>query len=267
MVARAKEVQMERLKLGDVACIIRTFNYAPGMVADAIRRALANGVGRIILVMDCTDSRRDEAFHRVVIRPFDQSPPGRITPIRLVRGEGPIRGFNLAVIGLERVWREQRGAFWYVLSASPAVEWTPEHVAAMKASLDERYGAVGTTFAGVRGQGRDPWYLGRMYDIPRFAFMLMRWPALQRVGCLCEGTDRFGGMEEIEFAVRLWSRAGWRIQQCNLRIPFYIDESEDPAQLDARDRAAAQCSLEHLSRDPANDDARDAVEELGVCHL
>jgi hypothetical protein len=252
----------------DTVCIIRTFNNAIGPTLAAVRRAFANGIARVILVVNDEDGGHRESFSDQATCVLQEEFKGRLWVIRIQDGYGWASAFNAAFV-LLRSWDLVPPRFPYVLFASTPVEWTSGHLSRMRRAMAGLRGAVASTFSGVRGRSRETCKLGRMYAIPRFTFVLMRWSAIVQTGGVDTASDAFGGMEDIDYFIRLLATTPWQIEFLQLGVPVVIDEFEDPEEKEARCERAAGRVIQRLLQLACADEALcqrvlQAIRSLGL---
>lgn len=210
------------------------------MVEKATARALATGAAKVILVIkDEDESHRGEVENRlagliescgdrIVLLPMCQ---GWTWSNSLNYGFDEIRRHNLKAIA------QGKPTIDFVLNASTETLLDPEHVDAMLAEIvtDEQFGAVGATLVG-RMNGNTV-NLGRSYLHPRNTMMLVRFTAYQDIGGYSPRCDVLGGMEDLEWLVRL-AEAGGKWSQLDLKVPIIIGENHHQPTKEKRENEA-----------------------------
>jgi len=223
-------------KMQSTAVVIRSYNNRH--VAKAVKNYLTIGVGRVIIVVNTS---ADKGATRGFLGTTAQDP--RVQVIEMTEGYSWSNALNRALMAIQmaNVGKRQRGEteFRFVLNASVEALFTADHLAAMldAATDDPRIGVVGTSFQGRQDGNRIS--LGRSYRHPRNTGMLVR---IEAMGVMSAGFDNrcddLGGMEDIDFTLRMISLSGLRTEMLDLNVPLVVGVHYDQRTKEQREQAA-----------------------------
>lgn len=224
----------------NIAAIIRTYNNNRDIEKSA-RRALGNGVGIVIVVVNA----HDEATRGNVrgwLSGLKEAHGARLVILEMTQGYTWANALNLALAHIRQINRiadiREAGTIDHVLPVSNEVLWEREHLRSMVDTMQtsDRIGVVGTSFKG-RQSGNEIG-LGTSYVHPRCTMMLIRRRAIEVVGhfdALCDG---FGGMEDLHFVMNMTLCGNFTWRQLDLTIPLLVGINHDQKQKEAREQGA-----------------------------
>lgn len=224
-------------KLKATAAIVRCWKNPH--VERQVRNLLTIGLGRIIVVVDAAKEAPD-----LVTRGFlgELVRDARVQLIEMQSGFTWTHALNRALMAvqMENVRRRDgRSPIRFLLPISVEAHATRTHIETMldAATDDPSVGVVGTSFAAR--QNGNAVELGRSYRHPRNTMMLIR---LEALGSLAPGfaawCDDLGGMEDIEFVLRMRALAGLQVVMLDLTVPLIVGVNWDQAQKEQRERSA-----------------------------
>lgn len=225
-------------KLKATAAIVRCWNNPH--VERQVRNLLTIGVGRIIVVVDSAKEGPDNTTRAYL---GNLLLDGRVFLIEMRSGFTWANALNRALMSIQMAnvhWRARgEDAFRFVLPISIEAHATREHIAAMldAATDDPTIGVVGMTFAAR--QSGNAVELGRSYRHPRNTCMLIRIEAFgQLFGGFDPRCDDLGGMEDIEFVLRMRALSDLTAVMLDLQVPLIVGVNWHQPTKEVRERKA-----------------------------
>jgi hypothetical protein len=225
-------------KLKATAAVVRCWNNPH--VERQVRNLLTIGIGRIIVIVDSAKEGPDQTTRAYL---GNLLLDGRVFLIEMRSGFTWANALNRALMSIQmtNVHRRARGedGFRFVLSISVEAHATREHIEAMldAATDDPTIGVVGTTFAAR--QSGNTIELGRSYRHPRNTCMLIRIEVFgQLFGGFDPRCDDLGGMEDIEFVLRMQALSNLKVLMLDLKVPLIVGVNWHQPTKEARERKA-----------------------------
>lgn len=210
-------------KLQAVAVVIRTYNNSK--IAQAVRSYLTMEVGRIYVVVNAAEDKENtRGFLGALMQ------DARVQVLEMLEGYSWSNALNRALMAIQigNVRARQAGTreIRFVFNASVEAQFTLEQVSRMldEATDDPAIGVVGTSFEG-RQDGNEV-SLGRSYRHPRNTGMVVR---LEALGSLFGGFDPWcddrGGMEDIDFILRMLALSPLTVRMLNLKVRLIVGKN------------------------------------------
>lgn len=225
--------------LNHVAAVVRCYNNPN--IEKAVARLRSAGVGKVIVI---TDALKDAGNTRGWLGSHLGANRG-VELIEMYEGYSWSNALNraLASIRLGNLEAELTGAAAYSVMLNVSVEalFTMEHLMTMAGALerDDRVAVVGTSFTGR--QNSNAIDLGRSYMHPRNTGMMLRINALT---ASCSSFDSWcddvGGMEDIEFILRLSAFSDRTIVMLDLHVPLVVGVNHHQPTKEAREQEAIE---------------------------
>jgi hypothetical protein len=229
------EVRMNKFET--VAVVVRTYNNNPDS-AKAVKRALDNGVGHVIVVVNAHDEATLGNVANWCASLADQY-LGRLSIIEMKAGYSWSNALNL---GIERVRLHNMHArlarhaqIEHVLNVSVEALWESSDLQQMLEATHRGAHVVGTTFVGK--QHGNIVLLGRSYRHPRNTMMLVSRRAIEEVGSFDATCDLLGGMEDFQYLLRCHV-AGLMVEQLDLGVTLLVGKHHDQEVKETREREA-----------------------------
>ena len=218
-----------------IAAVVRSYNNPH--VAKQVKNLLDCGIGRVVVVIN---AERDAGSTRSFLGDLVNS-DGRVKILEINRGYTWSTALNRAVMAIQmkNVRRKAAGkdAFELVLNISVEALITRAHLMEMVAAIaDTNVAVVGTTFQGR--QDGNVTGLGSSYNHPRNTCMLIRLSAFGFGGGFIGLCDDRGGMEDLEFILRLRALADQKIVMLNLFVPLVLGKHYHQATKEEGERYA-----------------------------
>ena len=226
-------------KLKNVAAVIRTYNNPH--VGKAVKNMLAFGLGKVIVVVNGTLDKGSTRGYLDTLA-YDH----RVAVIEMHEGYTWSNALNRALSAIRLVNAEleasSRPTFKYILNVSVEAQFHRVYLETMVdgfgADLDG-IAVVGTTFQGIQDGNKID--LGRSYRHPRNTGMMLKLSALD---AFCNSFDNWcdeiGGMEDIEFVLRLKAFTDKTVKMLDLRVPLIVGKHYHQPTKEEREREAMQ---------------------------
>jgi len=224
------------VSVNEIAVIIRSYNNKH--ISKRVCAYLDMGVGRVIVVMDASkDQGATPAWLRHINDP-------RLQLIELHAGYSWSNALNA---GLEsvRISNWSGGNFRFVLPGSVEAHLLVDQLVAMLSAMkDETVGVVGTTFDARLDNNAVQ--LGRSYNHPRNTAMLIRLATLDQCpGDFSARCDALGGMEDIDFVLRMHLVASFRAVMLDLKVKLILGEHYNQTEKEKREQLAMDKIIAH----------------------
>jgi hypothetical protein len=97
-------------------------------------------------------------------------------------------------------------------------------------------GVVGTSFRGILDGNEIS--LGRSYRHPRNTGMIIRVDVFQNVGRFDQWCDQIGGMEDIDFILRMLSASNWTYEHLDFEVRLIVGQNHNQAIKEGREQDA-----------------------------
>ncbi len=223
---------MEALK--KVVAVVRAYNTPE--IAKQTKNLLSIGVGRVVVVVN---AERDNGSTIGYLGDLTKDP--RVQVLEILKGYTWSVALNRALMSVQmkNLRRVESGKpkFQYILNISIEALVTKEHLEKMIGCMaNEDVAVVGTTFDGRLNSNRVD--LGTSYRHPRNTCMLIRLDAFGFGGGFLGLCDDRGGMEDLEFILRLRALAGREIVMQDLSVPLVVGKNYHQPTKEASERWA-----------------------------
>lgn len=230
-----KETVMDEKKLKNVAAVIRSYNNP--YIMKQVRTLLNHGVGMVVVV---TNAALDKGSTRAALAPLQLD--SRLAIIEMAEGYTWANALNRALhsIRMAEAFRANAGLprIEYIFNVSVEAQFSGTHLEKMLLGFESPdVAVVGTTFKGI--QDGNEISLGRSYAHPRNTGMMI---ALDGLNVMCAAFDNWcddiGGMEDIEFVLRLKAFSGKTSLMLDLRVPLIVGKHHHQPTKEAREQEA-----------------------------
>ncbi len=222
-------------KLSGTAAVIRSYNNPN--ITKSVKKMLDFGVGKALVVVN---GPPDKSTTRGYLSEVKDS---RLSVLEMAEGYSWANALNLSLfsVNMHNTAARAKGKheLRFVLNASVEALFEKEHLERMldEATDDPRVLTVGTSFKGRQeGNWTD---LGRSYRHPRNTGMLIR---IEALGQLLPGfnpwCDGIGGMEDIEFVLRMLALSGLEYRMLDLQVPLVVGKHYHQPTKEAREQEA-----------------------------
>lgn len=217
-----------------MVAIIRTWNNK--FISKQVQNLLSMGVGKIIVVCNATP---DEGATKGFLGNILTDP--RVQLIEMFKGYSWCNALNRALMAVQmaNIKKRQSGEaeFRFVFNVSVEAGFSKNHLEHMLDAMsdDPQIGAVGTSFKGR--QDSNVISLGRSYKHPRNTGMLIRLEAFV-FGGFDARCDDIGGMEDIDFCLRMLTLSNLKIVMLKLDVPLVVGVNYHQPTKEAKEREA-----------------------------
>jgi hypothetical protein len=255
-------------KLRSTVAVVRSFSNPN--VAKLIEKLLGYGLGKVVVVVNApNDKGATPGF-------LGQIKDDRLAILEMHEGYSWANALNLAMMSVmihntaARARQEQKLRF--VLNVSVEALFTKEHIEQMldTATDNPQVAVVGTSF---KGKQNGNWIsLGRSYRHPRNTGMLIRIEALgQIIAGFDARCDGIGGMEDIDFILRMLALSSLTYEMLDLEVPLIVGTNyHQPTKEEREQSAMDQIIIFWTNLFPAGSTEHlriwHAIEKMGLLH-
>lgn len=225
-----------RTVLASSVAVIRSYNNKH--VFRATKLYLKMGFGRVIVVVR---NNVDQGSTRGWLKRI-QDP--RLQIIEMGDGYNWVPALNAAAQSV--INANLFGAqFSYVFNVSVEAQFKTEEVQALFEEIcsSEQVGVVGTSFQGVLDGNKVS--TGRSYRHPRNTGMLCRVDALTSGHLFQAYCDNVGGMEDIDFLLKLLVMGKYSYRHLDLQVRLILGEHHNQEKKEKREQAAMDQIMKH----------------------
>jgi len=248
-----------------MVAIIRTWNNK--FISKQVRNLLNMDVGKIIIVCNATP---DKGATKGFLGNLLTDP--RVQLIEMYDGYSWSNALNRALMAIQmaNVKKRQSGQaeFRFVFNISVEAGFSQDHLEQMLDAMsdDPQVGVVGTSFEGH--QDSNVISLGRSYRHPRNTGMLIRLEAFI-FGGFDQRCDDIGGMEDIDFCLRMLALSAMKVLMLKLDIPLVVGVNYHQPTKEGNERKAMDNIIaywRYLFNYGTSERTRidDAIAEMGV---
>lgn len=251
-------------KLKHTAVVVRS--YKNSHVTQQIRNLLNMGVGKIYVVVKNTE---DKGSTKGWLKKYKNDP--RLEVFEMEDGYTWCNALNAAIYKIQMENLSERSTVEFVLNLSVETKITKKHLVTMLDVLtdSQRVGVVGSSFVGYC-QGNQV-SLGRSYRHPRNTGMVIRFEVFKKLlGLFNNLCDDKGGMEDIEFILRMLVYTNYEYRMLNLGIKLVVGVYYNQDTKEQREQSAMDLIIQMWRNTFPNKDSEgrlrfeNAIAEMGL---
>lgn len=234
-------------------CVGIVRSYSNSNIVKAVKRGFEAGLGKIIVVINKkADNGSTVAWLEEAC--FVQSEKLEVIELEEYSWSKALNA-ALRMIKINNLYLEASGrnAFKYILNFSVEVLFESDHVQKLISAFGKylKAGVVGVRFQAKKfAKDTNDVQLGRSYNHPRNTFMCL---SLERLGNFLqlfdEMCDNIGGMEDIEFILRMLVYTGLdSVMLEDIKVPLIVGAHHNQAKKEEREQSAMDKIIAHYRK-------------------